>query len=295
MESAQDASINIEIPKPAATTMTSNDDGDTSSIYVRTIKRIIQRTRSTPPTTRLAFTSVRRRKSSHEDIELAEIRDDDYDEHSIVASTTDQQPRGGQQHQPNHNQYETKSLYSASQISMPMYDFVPSINNYDMMSDMSTDNLPFDFVMPSAGDEHRRKPPPFARRYFNRVSDSGIDGYTDAYVQEHQSHHSGADLSESSEPDLNTKWSWKNLKREFKLTHSESLFHLYQAKLQHSFFVALLILNIIFNLGAIISYLLGKFHDMVLCKFFTYSKTPQTLRWTPYLTDIYIYIFITNE
>lgn len=247
---------NIEMPPKGAA---AEDDGDTSSIYVRTIKRIIQRTRSTPPTSRLAFTSIRRRRSSNEDIELAEIQD----ENSFDGTTTnniffDQLINStGRQHP----HYETKSLYSASNLSMPT---IYHINQYDMTS--STDNLPFDFVLPSAEDQ-RKKPPPFARRYFARVSDSGIDGYTDAYVQEHHSHHSGADLSESSEPDLETKWSWKNLKREFKLTHSETLFHLYQAKLQHSFFVALLILNIIFNLGAIISYLFGKFHDMILCKY----------------------------
>jgi len=71
---------------------------------------------------------------------------------------------------------------------------------------------------------------------------------------------------ESSEPsdeqNLHIKWSWRNLKREFKLSHSEDLFHLYQAKLQQSFFVALLILNIIFNLGAVFSYTLSKYHEM---------------------------------
>lgn len=78
----------------------------------------------------------------------------------------------------------------------------------------------------------------------------------------HENNNNAGD--ELSEPDLNTKWSWKNLKREFKLTHSEDLFHLYQAKLQHSFFVALLILNIIFNMGAIFSYAISKYHEMNL-------------------------------
>lgn len=65
-----------------------------------------------------------------------------------------------------------------------------------------------------------------------------------------------------------TDWSWKSLKREFRLSHSESLFHLYQAKLQHSFFVASLILNIIFNVGAIISYTMSKYNDMNLCEYY---------------------------
>lgn len=65
--------------------------------------------------------------------------------------------------------------------------------------------------------------------------------------------------NDSRNHDLDTKWSWKSLKREFKLSHSESLFHLYQAKLQHSFFVALLILNLIFYSGAIISHSLSQF------------------------------------
>lgn len=53
-------------------------------------------------------------------------------------------------------------------------------------------------------------------------------------------------------------WGWKNLKREFKLSHSENLFHLYQAKLQHSFFVALLILMIIFYSGAVLSHAMSQ-------------------------------------
>lgn len=65
--------------------------------------------------------------------------------------------------------------------------------------------------------------------------------------------------NDSRNHDLDTKWSWKSLKREFKLSHSESLFHLYQAKLQHSFFVALLILNIIFYSGSIFSHSLSHF------------------------------------
>lgn len=69
-----------------------------------------------------------------------------------------------------------------------------------------------------------------------------------------------SDASDSN--DINSKWSWRKLRKEFKTTQTESLFHLYQAKLQQSFFVALLILNIIFNLGAVISYLLSKYHEM---------------------------------
>lgn len=74
-------------------------------------------------------------------------------------------------------------------------------------------------------------------------------------------------MSNSTDGDLSSKWSWRNLKREFKLSHSESLFHLYQAKLQHSFFVASLILNIIFNLGAIVSYALSKYNQVNFCKY----------------------------
>lgn len=63
--------------------------------------------------------------------------------------------------------------------------------------------------------------------------------------------------------ELNSKWSWKNLMYEFKLAHSENLFHVYQAKLQHGFFVALLILNIILNLGACISHIVSTSHILV--------------------------------
>lgn len=73
--------------------------------------------------------------------------------------------------------------------------------------------------------------------------------------------------SDTSDPDLNSKWSFWNLRKEFKQSHSENLFHLFQAKLQQSFFNALLILNIIFNLGAVISYAISKYHEMNLCKF----------------------------
>lgn len=71
---------------------------------------------------------------------------------------------------------------------------------------------------------------------------------------------------EEQDLDVNSKWSWKDLRREFKLTHSESLFHTYQARLQQSFFVVLLILNIIFNAGAVIVYLLSRFSDLYPCE-----------------------------
>ncbi|XP_015790697.1 adenylate cyclase type 2 [Tetranychus urticae] len=53
-------------------------------------------------------------------------------------------------------------------------------------------------------------------------------------------------------------WSWIYLKSEFTGKDSEKLFHKYQARLQHNFFMVLLLLNISFNLIAIAIYLWDK-------------------------------------
>jgi len=49
-------------------------------------------------------------------------------------------------------------------------------------------------------------------------------------------------------------WSWKHLQNEFRAKDAETLFTKYQVRLQHNFFIVLLMLNICFNLAAIIIY-----------------------------------------
>lgn len=47
-------------------------------------------------------------------------------------------------------------------------------------------------------------------------------------------------------------WSWMYLKSEFSSRDSEHLFRRYQVRLQHNFFMVLLLLNIVFNIIAIV-------------------------------------------
>jgi hypothetical protein len=63
------------------------------------------------------------------------------------------------------------------------------------------------------------------------------------------------------------RWSWKSLKKEFKAKDVGKMFNKYQARLQHTFFMVLLLLNIFFNVIAIIVY----FFDKVLELQFKYN------------------------
>lgn len=232
----------VRTPSPIAEEV--DNDDDLSSAYVQTIKRLIERSRQVPESSRLSLSLP-----SH----ARRMQRGDFDQHGLEMSFL---PESRSIYSINEFTSSTRNNYHLeTRSATPQFEtsFVTCENELSI-----TDNQPFDFELPTV-EEQTNKPPPFARRYFTPYfgqndQDYGID-------------HQSGDLSDSSEPDLNTKWSWKNLKREFRLSHSESLFHLYQAKLQHSFFVALLILNIIFNLGAIMSYYLSKFHEMNLCKF----------------------------
>lgn len=47
-------------------------------------------------------------------------------------------------------------------------------------------------------------------------------------------------------------WSWKSLRQEFQTRDSQKLFDKYQTRLQHSFFVVLLLMNIVFNIIGIV-------------------------------------------
>ena len=56
-------------------------------------------------------------------------------------------------------------------------------------------------------------------------------------------------------PSLNESaksWSWRNLRQEFQTKDSERLFEKYYTRIQHSFFIVLLTLNILFNIIAIL-------------------------------------------
>lgn len=223
----------VRAPSPIAEEV---DEDDLSSAYAQTIKRLIQRNQHIPDHNRLSWSlpnHLRRPPS-------LSIRD--YDQHSVEMCQFS----------------ESRSVYSVNEFaSSPTNQerpsqFETSFGGFENELS-STDNQGFEFALPT--DKEETKAPAFARRYF-----------TPEFNHDYQQDLQSGDQSDSTEPDLNTKWSWKSLKQEFRLSHSESLFHLYQAKLQHSFFVALLILNIIFNLGAIISYSLTKYHEMNLCK-----------------------------
>lgn len=56
-------------------------------------------------------------------------------------------------------------------------------------------------------------------------------------------------------------WSFKHLKSEFKANNFEQLFEKYQSRIQHNFYVLLLLLNIAFNLIALILY---QYYDRVI-------------------------------
>lgn len=268
---------------PSPISEEADDDDDSSSVYGRTIKRIMQRTRTTPelslsiparsgdqhlqPSARASLRHADQQLS----IEMAHLGGrsswhlNDFENRSLYSiselenvnhnnnnhrhsSLSLQSPSLSHQNHHHHQNHQQRHQYDAS-----------SFGGYDNEYSSTTDQQ-FEFAMPSADDLN--KPPAFARRYFATYNnDNNLQG--PAYEGEAAfADRLSGDFSESSEPDLNTKWSWKNLKREFKLSHSESLFHLYQAKLQHSFFVASLILNIIFNLGAVVSYSISKYHEM---------------------------------
>lgn len=248
-------------PARTSPSIVEEPDDDASSVrYVRNIKRIMEKTKQRAPdpkTTHLQNSTANPAYLQQARAFLAAPT-----EHTIGVHSLDGAFLGCPQHHLNPenrslyslNEYASSSFYQVHQLDRPSSgQFETSFTTYDI-DQSDTDNQPFEFVLPSI-EEQTNKSPPFARRYFSN-SDTLRD-------QDHQS----ADMSDSSEADLDSKWSWKNLKREFRLSHSESLFHLYQAKLQHSFFVALLILNIIINLGAIIPYTISKYHEINLCKY----------------------------
>lgn len=53
-------------------------------------------------------------------------------------------------------------------------------------------------------------------------------------------------------------WSWKHLRNEFEAKDAEMLFKKYQIRLQHNFFMVVLMLNIFFNTVAIFAYFYGQ-------------------------------------
>lgn len=236
-------------------------DDDASSVrYVRNIKRIMEKTQPhnfEPKMTQPVSASLIRQQQLRATLTSPS-------DHTIGLHSLDGPNRQHYYLNPENrslyslNEYASSSFYHMQQLDRPSSgQFETSFATYDI-DHSDTDNQAFEFVLPS-NEEQNNRAPLYAGRYFsNNTAES---------LRDHD-HHSN-DLSESSEPDLNSNWSWKNLKREFRLSHSESLFHLYQAKLQHSFFVALLILNIIFNLGAILPYAISKYNQLNVCKWQT--------------------------
>lgn len=62
-----------------------------------------------------------------------------------------------------------------------------------------------------------------------------------------------------------SSWSFKHLKSEFKANNFERLFDKYQTRIQHNFYVLLLLLSIAFNLIALTLYY---YYDRVICFLF---------------------------
>lgn len=247
----------VRTPSPIAEEV-DNDELSSSAAYVQTIKRIIQRTQRIPELSTI---------TTSQSLPFAQTaRARTVQDRGAVYPTSSRDSEFLSAVDFGYLNPENRSLYSLNEFvssnNAPRFDdrgnqletsFVTCDNDIS-----TTDAQAFEFVLSNSDDGTYKNPPPFARRYF--ASSMGSH-------QHEQDGLSGDGLSDSSEPDLNTKWSWKSLKREFRLSHSESLFHLYQAKLQHSFFVALLILNIIFNFGAIVSYLASVYQEINLCKY----------------------------
>ncbi|XP_054166126.1 uncharacterized protein LOC128963637 [Oppia nitens] len=72
-------------------------------------------------------------------------------------------------------------------------------------------------------------------------------------------------------------WSWKSLKKEFKAKDVGKMFLKYQSRLQHTFFMVLLTLNILFDIIAIIVYFFDKknresFPGIFLIRNFYYDR-----------------------
>lgn len=94
---------------------------------------------------------------------------------------------------------------------------------------------------PSSGLIH------LARIQSIRSSDPASYGARTSLIDKDSSNDSEDQGSEDDQ-----SWSWMFLKSEFNRKDSEKLFHKYQGRLQHNFFMVLLILNIVFNVIAIV-------------------------------------------
>lgn len=256
-----------------------DDDDDSSSAYGRAIKRIISKTR---PALEFKLNSSNNLSSS------APYSSSNYmNDYTISGSINDQETISMDMNQYFSQQdFENRSIYSINESEIDPLSpnhillqrlnrqFDTSFTNNSLSHDFSashynnSNNLNDDAT--SISSPYKRSPRcgTLSRRYSFNPKD--LPSHNRKHQENSQQHLNdyqdklGAPdhVSEHSVNDLDTKWSWRSLKREFKLSQAESLFHLYQAKLQQSFFVALLILNIIFNLGAIGSYMISKYHEM---------------------------------
>lgn len=232
-----------------------DDDDDLSRSYVQTIKRIINRSQSVPnqnlPHLETSFTVVTDNCSINSTTE-----NHDTFEFELPSFKTNNNHN-------NNNIFDYQATHSgfADAKSAPFADRHFASASYDSLYNGSGQSINQNLNL----HPHQSSPKLYSQ---HRVHHHHHHHYADQDRERHST--TGAPLNANdsqddfSDSDLNHKWSWKNLKREFKLSHSENLFHLYQAKLQHSFFVASLILNIIFNFGAIISYGVSRYHEMNL-------------------------------
>lgn len=251
------------------------DDDDHSSDYGKTIKRIIQRAQSIPSNRLLvhpppSFFNQNQRVSL---LNSPRLRAPHLDRISITLSH-DRQSFDAVG-------VENRSTYSFNDYPSSFMNYNTDVGSQYETSFMGDDNIEISsitenntFDLFSAAPKQRgllnsnRAQALYQRRCQSRSVDGNINYRERRQQQDFESELADdqeSSSSEDSQPDLNTIWSWKNLKREFRLTQSENLFHLYQAKLQHSFFVALLILNIIFYTGAIVTHFLSQ-HIVDRCK-----------------------------
>lgn len=253
-----------------------SDDDDSSSVYGKTIKRIIQRAQSIPSHRHSSmpppsFFNSARSQAHGRSLRIPSIEGP----HDCSSEVINLERQSIDTNDPRYLMVENRSLYSMNQYPQSLGNYHIELASQCGTSYMGDDNIElssitenhtFDlFSAPkSSGLLHSNRvhAPVYQKRFHSHSVDGNIGaGFPHMNRHDLDSEHNDdldSNSSDDSQPDMNTIWSWKNLKREFKLTQSEKLFHLYQAKLQHSFFVALLILNIIFYTGAIISHLVSK-------------------------------------
>lgn len=77
-------------------------------------------------------------------------------------------------------------------------------------------------------------------------------------------------LNRSKLLSTSSTWSWRHLKRIFESKDAEALFDKYQVRLKHSFFLVLLLMNILFNIVGVIVYFFDDVSSDSNFQFFTF-------------------------